>query len=537
LILRYVLAVLVVTMLLGFGLYTRITRDLLDTHSEQRALSVAQAVAADSTVRSAMTDGDPDHLVQQVAEQVRAATGAAYVVVIDAAGIRYSHPNPALIGQRITEPVVAMDGQPHMGIDAGSLGDSANGKAPLRAPGGAIIGEVSVGFLEKDVNQQLWAQIPTLALYTGAALLAGVLISLVLVRRIKRMTFGLEVDDLASLLQEREAMLHGIREGVIAFDQNERLAMANDEARRLLSLHHAAIGDALVDLIPAGRMREVLSGDASGPDQIVLTDEHLLVVNRMPVRVKNRDAGSVVTLRDRTELEALLRELDSSNGLTGALRAQQHEFSNRLHVLSVLVGMGEHNEAMAYLREISSTSAAQAEEIRSRITPPALAAQLLAKITIAAERGITLSLTEDSRLDHPGPDPRALLAIVGNLLDNAIEAVADTAPPRLITARLAFDEDAEQIVVTVTDSGPGVPPGLTDAVFDDGYSTKPARGLVHRGLGLALVHRLVTQLGGSIAAAPGPGGSFTAVLPIAGTNLGGVPTTPPTEAAPLRNRP
>jgi two-component system CitB family sensor kinase len=515
LILRYVLAILVVTMLLGFALYARVTRGLLDDHNERQALAVAESVAASSTVRAEMSTGDQHHLVQQVAEQVRAATGAAYVVVIDANGVRFSHPNPALIGQRITEPVVALDGQTHMGIDPGSLGDSANGKAPLRAPDGRIIGEVSVGFLERDVTGQLWAVIPTLFLYTGAALLAGVLISLVLARRIKRMTFGLEVDDLAALLQEREAMLHGIREGVVAFDQNDRLSMANDEARRLLGLRDARIGETLTDLIPPGRMRDVLRGAVGGSDQLILTDEHLLVVNRMPVRVKHRDAGSVVTLRDRTELEALLRELDSVNGLTAALRAQQHEFSNRLHVLSVLVGMGEYDEAMAYLSEISSTSAAQAEELRSRIAPSALAAQLLAKITIAAERGITLTVTDDSRLDHPGPDPRALVTIVGNLLDNAIEAVADTAPPRQVSVHLAYDDLSHQITVSVADSGPGVAPDLADAVFGDGYTTKAPRGRVQRGLGLALVHRLVSQLGGSITVAPGPGGSFTATLPVA----------------------
>jgi two-component system, CitB family, sensor kinase len=147
LILRYVLAILVVTMLLGFALYASVTRGLLDDHNERQALAVAESVAASSTVRAEMSTGDQHHLVQQVAEQVRAATGAAYVVVIDANGVRFSHPNPALIGQRITEPVVALDGQTHMGIDPGSLGDSANGKAPLRAPDGRIIGEVSVGFL------------------------------------------------------------------------------------------------------------------------------------------------------------------------------------------------------------------------------------------------------------------------------------------------------------------------------------------------------------------------------------------------------
>ena len=506
--------ILVVTMLLGFGLYSQVTRHLLDTHTERLALVVAQSVAANQSVRSEMASGDKTGAVQRVAERIRRATGAAYVVVIDRHGVRHSHPNPALIGKTIEEPVVALDGRTHVGIDPGSLGPSANGKAPLRAPDGSIIGEVSVGFLEKDVSRQLWDEIPVLLLYTGAALLVGVLASLVLARRLKRMTFGLELDDLRSLLQEREAMLHGIREGVIAFDQQGRISMANDEARRLLELRRAAVGEPLDQLLPEGRLRDLLSGDIAGQDQLVLTDAHLLVVNRMPVEVNGRDVGAVVTLRDRTELEALLRELDTVNGLTDALRAQQHEFSNRLHVLSVLVGMGDHDEAMTYLSEISTTSAGQAEDLRSRITPAALAALLLAKVTIAAERGTLLEVTDDSRLDHPGPDPQALVTIVGNLIDNALDAVAASAPPRRVTVHLAYDDDAHVIVVNVSDSGPGVSPELAERVFLDGYTTKSPRAGVQRGLGLALVHRLVSRLGGRIEVSTGPGATFTATLPV-----------------------
>ena len=511
---RYVVVILVVTMLLGFGLYSQVTRRILDRHTERLALTVAQSVAANQSIRSEMADGDRSHAVQRIAEEVRGATGAAYVVVIDRNGVRHSHPNEALVGQRIEESVVALDGRAHVGIDHGSLGPSANGKAPLRAPDGTIIGEVSVGFLERDVSRQLWDEIPVLLLYTGAALLVGVLASLVLARRLKRMTFGLELHDLASLLQEREAMLHGIREGVVAFDHHGRLSMVNDEARRLLELRHATLDEPLDGLLPEGRLRDLLSGEIEGQDQLVLTDAHLLVVNRMPVRVNGRDVGSVVTLRDRTELEALLRELDSVNGLTDALRAQQHEFSNRLHVLSVLVGMGENDEAMDYLNEISATSVGQAEDLRSRVAPASLAALLLAKITIAAERGILLEVTEDSRLDHPGPDPQALLTIVGNLVDNAMDAVADSPPPRRIVVHLAYDHDARIITVGVSDSGPGVPPELADRVFQDGYTTKAPRAGVQRGLGLALVHRLVNRLGGQIEVTSGPSASFTVTLPV-----------------------
>ncbi|WP_103352148.1 sensor histidine kinase [Amycolatopsis sp. CA-128772] len=165
---------------------------------------------------------------------------------------------------------------------------------------------------------------------------------------------------------------------------------------------------------------------------------------------------------------------------------------------------------MAYLDEISAGSTAQAEELRSRLAPASLAALLLAKITNAAERDVHLTVSEDSRLDEPGPD--ALLSIVGNLVDNALDVVAETPAPRSVTVRLT--QSNGQIVISVTDSGPGVSAELARRVFEDGYTTKPPRNGLPRGLGLALVHRLVTRLGGRVTAGPGPGGAFLAKLPL-----------------------
>ena len=507
---RYMLAILVVTMLLGLALYSQVTRRILDQHAEQKSLVLAESVAANSSVRAAMAAGDGDHAVRGIAESIRAATGASYVVVIDRAGRRHSHPTEALIGEPIDEPVVALDGRNHVQVDHGILGPSANAKAPLRGPDGALIGEVSVGFTERDVSRALWAELPVLVLYTGAALLVGILASLVLARRLKRRTFGLELHDLASLLQEREAMLYGIREGVIAFDSAGRLTMANEEARRLLVLRRTAIGDPVEELVPPGRLRDLLSGDLGGQDQIVLTDTHLLVVNRMPVRVAGRDVGAVVTLRDRTEVEALVRDLRSLRGLIEALRAQEHEYANRLHVVDGLLEMGDVEQARRFVSRISDTSRSLGEGLRARVEPPELAALLLAKITVAAEQDVTITVTEDSRLDQTTASHQSLLTIVGNLLDNAVDALANTPEPRVVT--IQFD-DADGVFIAVRDNGPGVPAHSIEQVLVDGYSTKEARPGMRRGIGLALVSRIVRRAAGTLDVFPGPGGHFEVWLP------------------------
>jgi two-component system CitB family sensor kinase len=372
-----VLGILIVTIALGGVLYVQLTRRALDREYETRAVGIAATVAQIPEVRTGVAHPDPRRIMQDLASRIQHASGADYVVITDRSGLRFSHPNTALIGQRLEEPVVALDGRTHAGIDRGSLGHSANGKAPIVNASGAIIGQVSVGILERNVATKLRHDAAVIAGYSALVLMLGLVASWALARTIKRVTFGLELAELAALLQEREAMLHGVREGVLGFDVRGRVNLINNEARRLLQISSPGIGQHLDELVPPGRLHDLLAGDISGADQAVLSDEYLLVVNRMPVVLAGRDVGHVVTLRDRTELEALIRELHAVTGLTAALRAQEHEFANRLHVIAGLLEFGVPGEAAAYLAEISQTSLGKGERLRARIAPPAIAALLM----------------------------------------------------------------------------------------------------------------------------------------------------------------
>ena len=516
-ILASVLAILVATIVVGFALDTLSRRSLLVHEYQRRALAIGQTFAAMPAIRLALYrhDAADRQLIQSLAQEVRRQTHASYIVVINRYGIRFSHPDPALIGRRVSEPVVALDGRDHLGVDHGNLGVSANAKVPLRAPDGQIIGEVSTGIEESKITAQLLHQLPTLLLYLAIALGIGTIASFTLARRLKRSTFGLELDEIASLFQEREAMLHNVREGVITLDTDERVTLINDEARRLLPIHEYAVGRTIDEIVGPGRLRDLLSGATTGEDQVVLTDQHILVVNRMPVTRGGRKLGAVVTLRDRTELEALLRELRGVDALTTALRAQQHEFSNRMHTLAGLIELGDHDAAAHYALDVSKASGGLAESIRAQIEPPELAAMLLAKTTVAAERGVTLALTEDSQLPAEGLDLAAILTIVGNLIDNAIDAAATGPWPQRVTVHMS---GGDRISVVVSDSGDGISEEAAPRVFEDGFSTKPAEPDRQRGLGLALVHRLVTNVGGTITFSSGSpadrGTTFQVSLPV-----------------------
>lgn len=507
-----VVGVLVCTATVGGVLEIRQTSAGLDQQFEARARVAASAIADMAEVRKALALPDPRTVLQPLANHLQRDVGAAYVVITDRTGMRYSHPNPALIGRRLEDPVQTLDGQTHVGIDYGSLGRSANGKAPIVSASGQVIGQVSVGILETTVGAELASQSWSIALCLMIALAVGVTVALLLARAMKRKTFGLELGEISSLLQEREAMLHGIREGVIGLDARGRVSLINDEARRLLGVAGQVIGEPLTPALPAGRLRDVLTGAITGADQVVLTPDSLLVVNRRAVVVAGRPAGSVITLRDRTEMEGLIRELDSATGLATALRAQEHEFANRLHVIGGLLDLKEFAEARSYVAGVTSSGQiGVAEDLRSRLSPPAIAALLVAKQSIAAERDTALTIAAESHLDMPaGTAAQNVMTILGNLIDNALDAVSDQAAPREVVVTVTDDDG---VTIQVQDNGPGVDQLNIDDIFTDGFSTKTAQGDRRRGIGLALVRRLVTRAGGTITVDNSPGARFEVALP------------------------
>jgi two-component system CitB family sensor kinase len=505
-----VLAILVLTVGAGAYLYSQINGQTLEEQYQFRALSIAQSASRDPEIIAAAEKGDPDRSVQMLAERLRSATGAAYVVVSDRYGVRMSHPNPALIGKRLEEGLLASDGKTHVGINVGSLGRAASGIAPIFSPTGDVIGEVSVGILETYVTSQFAVDSRLIILYSLAVLLLSGIGSYLLARRIKRITFGLEPASIASLLSEREALLHGIREGMVGFDTRGRVTVINREAERLLGISGDVVGRAPHEFVGEGRLLDILTGKTSGSDEITLTDDFLLVVNRMEVSLSGRSIGSVVTVRDRTEVEGLIREVHAINGLTEALRAQEHEYANHLYVLVGLIEMGDYEQVSSYLSQISKTALSATGTLASRIEPPELAALLLAKITIAAEQGVTLTLTDDSHLVQPAVDTEVLLTILGNLVDNAIEALADQTGPRVISVQLSDDDG---ISIVVVDNGPGIPAARINDVLVDGYTTKAARPGMRRGLGLALVSRILRRNGGTIEVSPGCGARVFVWLP------------------------
>jgi two-component system CitB family sensor kinase len=515
-------AILVVTMAAGFAVVQWNLNGQLDDQYEQRSLAVAQSLASQPGLQQAVRTGGPGGIgphgaVQSMAMAAMRSTAAKFVVVTNAKGIRLSHPNSRLIGTPVWYPDKDLPssetfrtGQDWMGIEHGTLGVEAVGKAPIFSHG-KLIGEVSVGFLAATVARDVDRTLVDLAVYFLAVLALGVLAALGLSRLLKRQTFGLELREIAALLQEREAMLHGIREGVLGYDKNERIVLANDFARQLLDLLPEFVGRPLRHVLPPGRLADVVTGEIEGSDLLVLHGDRVLVANRMPIQQAHRHLGWVVTFQDRTESEALKRQLDDAIGLTETLRAQSHEFANRLHTLVGLVELGRNDEAIQFVTDVSAARADLTERLQADIGDAKLVALILGKVSLADERDVRLRVTDDSHVSAPISDISQVLTVVGNLIDNAIDAAAQAPEPRWVELTIVAVE--HDLLVRVRDSGRGVPHNMREAVFMDGVTTKTSTTGARRGLGLALVRKVVEGRGGMISVGHDSGAVFTAVLP------------------------
>lgn len=507
------IAILTITMLVGFALFAGAARANLDHDYQARAAAIAQTFAGVPGIRTCMASEAAGcaRTVQSLAQTTMTQTGASYVVAIDMDGVRHSHPDPRLIGKKVGEGVITADGRVHLRQDDGSTGPTANALVPLYGPDGRMVGEVSVGLQESSVSSELAAQLPAYAVWLAVALALGAVASWAIARRMKRRTFGLELDEIARLLQEREATLHGIREGVIAIDPRGRISVVNDEAQRLLGLPFVATGRPVEDVVAPGPLRDALTATSGVEDEIIVTDDSRLIVNRMPVVLDGRPHGAVVTLRDRTEFEALTSELTGTRSLTDSLRAQQHEFSNRLHAIAGLLELGRLAEAVDYVRELRGAAADLDETLRAHIAAPQIIGLLLGKAAEAGERGIRFVIAPETALGEAPERVQALTTIVGNLVDNAFDAVAEAPGPR--TVELGIVEAADRVTVRVADTGPGIDAAAADRVFESGYTTKAGAFSRHSGLGLALVHAAVVRAGGTVSVSTGAGAVFTVVLP------------------------
>ncbi|WP_406830182.1 sensor histidine kinase [Pedococcus sp. KACC 23699] len=521
----FALQVLVALLVVGIGTgaaYTQ-ARRAGTQEATARALAVARTVASSPDVVAAVQDGNRRGVLQPFAEDVRRRTATDFVVIMSPSGIRYSHPDTTLIGKKFVGHIEkARAGGTVVEDYTGSLGPSRRAVVPVRAgdaAGAPVVGLVAVGIRNAVVSQRLEGQlVALLAAGLAAALLTGLGTALV-ARRVRRQTHGLGEQQLREMVEYYDAVLHAVTEGLLLIDRDGRLRLANDEAVRLLGLDReaGAIGRRIDELDLSGPLIAALTDDTPRSDELHVTSARVLVLNTAPARWEGRVLGLVATLRDRTDLEHLTGELDSARGLTEALRSQAHESANRLHTIVSLIELGHPDRALAFATEELELSQLLTDRVVSGIEEPALSALLLGKAAEAGERGIDLRIDEEAVWPVDALPVRDVVTIVGNLLDNAFDAVTGQPGERQVRVDTHLEDggpDGSELVLTVSDTGPGLAPGAVARAFERGVSTKDQGGEGRRGIGLALVAQVVSRLGGALSVDGGPGAVFTVRLPL-----------------------
>ncbi|PVG82077.1 histidine kinase [Nocardioides gansuensis] len=492
LLLQVLVVLLVVGAALGLAAYDA-RQDARDS-AVDTAVSVAQAVADSPAVHAALKSPDPSAELQPYAERVRKDTDVDFVVVMGLDRTRYTHTNPAQIGKPfIGDLGGAPEGKVFTQEYTGTLGPSMRAVVPV-IDDGAVVALVSVGITVDRIDAELRRALLPLALAGAVVLGVGLLGALLISRRLRRQTHGLGEAELGRMFEYHQAVLHAVREGLLLLDDQDRVQLVNDEARRLLDLPDDVVGRPVAELgLPPALVRTAV-GETAEADDVYVTGNHVLVVSSSPARWKGREVGAVVTLRDRTELQAVTGELDVVRGLTEALRAQNHESANRLHTVVSLIEMGRPDEAVDFATEELQVAQLLTDRVVGAVDDPVLAALLLGKSAEAAERGIVLSVDGAVAPDPLPVEPRDLVTIAGNLVDNALDAVAGGEGARV---EVAVEWDADHLSLRVGDNGPGIDPADREHVLERGWSTK-AGGGAGRGVGLALVAQVARRHGGTV---------------------------------------
>lgn len=527
---RLFAANLLFVLLLTAGLAAAMVSDAGSrTHEQtsQRMLTVATALADSPFVVAAAADPDPSAALQPYAEKVMRDAHVDFITIMDPRGIRWTHPDPAQIGKPYVGSIAqAQAGTTFFETTAGTLGPSVRVIVPIKDAAGTVTGMVAAGVTVSNVQVLVAARIPAVLGLAAALLLAGSLAAWALGRYLKRVTFGWGPEELGQLFAYYESVLHSVREGIVLLDTRGSMVLYNDHAALLLGIAPPPPGSAgprgkaaatrLDALGLPASLRELLESGRTATDEVHLAGDRLLVVSQRPAQAPgaNSPAGTVATLRDHTELTALAGRLNSTETLVEALRSQTHEHANRLHAIISLIELDRPREALDFAAADHAQNMQLGGEFVGALDEPFLAALLLGKRAQADERGVELELTAAGTLPPDTLDARELVTLLGNLVDNAIEAAAaHDAHPKVWVDLLVADGS---LTITVADNGPGLPTTDLDVLGRIGTTGKTSVAPGGRGYGIALIRRAAAALGGSVSGENDGGAVMTAVVPLRG---------------------
>ncbi|WP_332632509.1 sensor histidine kinase [Halalkalibacter flavus] len=514
------IGVLIVITLLILGVF--LNHQYAESIEEQmglRALSVAQSVSAIPEIIEAFEHDQPELVIQPIAEYIRLLTGAEFIVVGSKEGIRYSHPIDGRIGQKMVggdNEKALLYGESYVSKAIGSLGPSIRGKVPIINESGNIVGLVSVGFLMEDLRIVIKEHVMDIWLIVLGLMGFGMIGAYIISYQLKKEIHGLEPEEIGRLFEEKEAILQSIHEGVIAVNDKGKVTMYNQTAKRIMVKKDGdgpLIGRHITEVLPKTKLHEVLKFGEKQLNQELWIEDELVIVNRVPILSANKVVGAVSSFRDRKEILQLSDELSKVKEYSDALRAQTHEFANKLNIISGLLQLGKNDEAVLYIQKESKFQQQMIHFLIERVQDPIISAVLLGKLNQALELGIKMEIEESSSLltKLTEKQQEALGTVLGNLLDNAFDALMEACIEEPYVF-VSFMDVGKELIFEIEDNGRGIPLDRQNDIFEKGYSTKKGR---HRGFGLALVRESVESVHGEIMIEQGVygGACFVVIIP------------------------
>ncbi|MFC4798752.1 ATP-binding protein [Neobacillus sp. GCM10023253] len=483
-----------------------------------KALSVAQSIANMPEIQKAFSAEDPALIIQPIAEKIRKQVGAEFIVIGNRDEVRYSHPNSNRLGKKMVggDNDRVFKGESIISESVGTLGPSLRGKAPIFI-GGQVAGVVSVGYLQTDIKKEV-ARIQKKVFWAIMIILLGGLLAAILISfNIKKALLGLEPEEIAWMYQEKHAILESIHEGIIAIDTNGRITVVNETAHKILQVPCDTVlrGTRIEEVLENTHLLDVVRTGQAEYDREFMIFGEIFLANRVPI-FNNKGAviGAVASLRNKSELAHLLQELSHVKAYAEGLRAQTHEYSNRLYTLLGLIQLGSYKEAIDFISREVDVTQAFIRFLMKEIPDPIIAGFILGKVSLASELKIQFTIdSESSFRDLPGDISRdSLVTIIGNLVNNAFEAVRANDKVEKIVSLFLTDLGRE-LIIEVEDNGAGIDAELTDQIFKEGFSTKNSG--TNSGIGLSLVQKEIHELGGYVtfSSAKGEGTIFTVAIP------------------------
>lgn len=510
-----IIVVVLTSTLLVSLLFSTMLDDIVENYMGKQAMTVAKLTAQNPTIIKAFEDADPSHIIQPISETIRQTTGADYVTVADEKGLRYSHPNPENIGKpTVTSNYPVL--QEHRSIiyrGSGISGPAIKAKTPIWNTKGEVIGVSSVGFLVNNIEQQVLDYRKRIIHLAIIPLILGIGGAILIARRLKKLIFGLEPEEISFLFTEKEATLESIRDATITVNIKRKITSMNKRARELFNDQQLIVGSVITDQQLEKYIDEAIETKGAYTNKKLLFNQQLFILDASPIVIMNNIMGVVLTIRTVSEVEQLTEEFSKIKTFSENMRAQNHEFLNKLNTIYGLLTLKEYDRAI----QIVSSEVSERQDIisflMSSVKDPLIAACLLGKVNRSKELQVSLEIDADSKLDSILDNSKSnhFVPIIGNIIDNAMEAARKKQANKGLV-KVSFTDLGREIIFDIEDNGPGIPTMMEDIIFQDGYTTKSGE---NHGIGLAIVKNSLELLNGQIYVDKSElgGARFTIVIP------------------------